>query len=65
MADIKIEININTDNAAFEDNDSELNRILGDYIFEGVNEMSTGDSVDFFLKDSNGNKVGAMYVEIN
>ena len=65
MTDIKIEININTDNSAFEDNDSELNRILGNYISNGINEMCKGDYMNFFLKDSNGNKVGSMEVEIN
>lgn len=64
MTDIKIEININTDNQAFEDNKNELTRILGSYI--KVIDLNDIDSfTPYSLKDSNGNKIGTMEVDIS
>ena len=65
MTDIKIEININTDNQAFEDNKNELTRILGSYIGKVI-DLNDRDSITpYKLKDSNGNKVGTMEVDIS
>ena len=71
MTDIKIEMNINTDNSAFCDIESgnnttgsvddELTRILKDAILH----ITSAYPNNIKLYDINGNKVGSMYVEIN
>ena len=64
MTNIRIQININTDNQAFEDNENELTRILGSYIGKVI-DLNDRDSITpYKLKDSNGNKVGKMEVVI-
>ena len=65
MTDIKIEININTDNQAFEDNENELTRILGSYIGKVIDLNDRDSFTPYRLKDSNGNKVGTMEVDIS
>ena len=65
MTNIRIQININTDNQAFEDNENELTRILGSYIGKVI-DLNDRDSITpYKLKDSSGNKVGIMEVDIS
>tara|TARA_R100000935_G_C2759710_1_gene133110 strand:+ start:488 stop:712 length:225 start_codon:yes stop_codon:yes gene_type:complete len=65
MADIKIQININTDNQAFQDDENELTKILGSYIGKVIDLNDRDSFTPYRLKDSNGNKVGAMEIEIS
>jgi hypothetical protein len=53
---MKIIININTENAAFEDNPCELENILAGAILKMKTEKEGN------LRDSNGNKVGNFKV---
>lgn len=52
---MNITIKINTDNAAFEDNDQEITRILIKYA-EAINDMVPGEKIT--MRDINGNFVG-------
>jgi hypothetical protein len=54
---MQITINVNLDNAAFEDNPNELQEILARQI---PHNLKPGD--DGTLKDSNGNRVGSYEV---
>jgi adenosine deaminase len=53
---MKITISINTDNAAFEDKDAEVYRILQEWLMS-VQRMGLDDKT---LHDSNGNTVGSV-----
>jgi hypothetical protein len=55
---MKIVININTDNAAFEENDSEMMDVLS----QMINGVTSGRR-DGTLRDSNGNTVGKFIVK--
>ena len=52
-------IEIDCDNAAFEDN---LEYELADILRKAAKKVSNGD-LDFKLRDSNGNTVGSAYLE--
>lgn len=54
---MKIEIDINTDNAAFQEDERELQRIL----LETVAKIKDGET-DGYLKDYNGNRVGEFNI---
>lgn len=54
---MRITIDINTDNAAFKDDPSELKRIIGNIAIQ-VNAGAREDN----LRDSNGNTVGKFKV---
>lgn len=56
---MKIEININTDNAAFqEEKDQEVERLL----LEAVNKITDGFGHGY-LRDYNGNRVGEFNIK--
>lgn len=57
---MKIQITINTGNAAFTDDPRELDRILGT-VAEKVEGLEPGESAN--LRDINGNTVGSVRVE--
>jgi uncharacterized lipoprotein len=52
-----INIEFNTDNAAFEDSDQEL-----DYVLNQVKKIINSGNFDIPLRDSNGNKIGKVSI---
>ena len=61
---MNLKIDINLDNAAFEDASFEVNRIIEKYrdrILDLVDSQDLDDSI--IIRDINGNKVGKVYLE--
>ena len=57
MANIKIEIDINTDNSAFDEYSYEVHRILSQAI-GNIDTLAVGNTIINKLYDFNGNHVG-------
>lgn len=58
---MRVTITIQCDNAAFEDTEMEVSRILADYarrLADGLSNIR----IDTMLRDYNGNRVGAVKV---
>jgi len=58
---MKIQIEVSTDNAAFEDDPEELFRVLKDAAWQ-VHNMVNGHEASGVLRDINGNTVGRVHV---
>ena len=56
----KFTVEIDTDNAAFED---DLEAELGSILMTLARKVQSGKGFDFKLRDSNGNTVGSAYLE--
>ena len=66
IMDIKLTININTDNSAFDDYNKELKRILDTIVFKVVKYSESLCSLREEITDINGNNVGEWsYEEIS
>ena len=64
--DIKLTININTDNSAFDDYNKEIKRILDTIVFKVVKYSESLCSLREEITDINGNNVGEWsYEEIS
>ena len=66
IMDIKLTININTDNSAFDDYNKEIKRILDTIVFKVVKYSESLCSLREEITDINGNNVGEWsYEEIS